>query len=50
MKATILFSGLLSVLGLCGMDLQDPSHQKWDAKFFYKATKQSLPFSQKTVG
>lgn len=49
MKATILLTVLLLGCGLNGMDRQDPSKQSWDGKFFYKATKQSLPMAKQML-
>ena len=49
MKVTAILISLLTILDLAGMDIQDPHNQRWDAKSFHKATKQSLSFAKKKL-
>lgn len=49
MKAFVILCGLLASLCLSAAERQDPSNQYWDAKYFHKATKQSLPLAKKLL-
>lgn len=46
MNLKVVYGALIIGVPLCAMDKQNPSTQSWDAKKFYKATKQSLPLAK----
>lgn len=49
MKFKILLLPLLLYICVNAMDKQNPATQSWNAKAFYKATKQSLPFAEDSL-
>lgn len=49
MKYSLIFCVLMRVLSLKAQELQLPANQKWDGKYFYKATRGSLPLAKKLL-